>query len=624
MKLSELLFKNTKERLEFKLSPSKLWYNVNGEMYPDTDKVMPEWAKKIFFPDGNPENLRIRFKLQYQISDDENAQSGKWLYVTDVNSAYPNAKADLAGIEPYLEFTVNDKGEITPVRNESWDNLPKHYYTEQIKVHKNYLYRVQEVIVRGLEEKEVAVSQMYINFDDSDLTKHTDITDNGSTLQVTVPAPTNQNPNATETKIVQTDENGYVYVTIDGKKYYVKADEADGRYNYVTKKTVEGQDKYYIVTGQESAVPTDDITLSNDVYINTGTAEPPVYKQITVTNGKMTVDGTEVDYDNVNGFLRVNYSNNYYYAQRKVNTDSYYYVFVRNGEYYVITDDGDIIAENEFDTRYQISYDKSFINGDKVDGVSIRNSDGTYTKYYVSKTVKIGDDYYTVMNRMYYKINGTKHEITVESDGKYKVGNDYVEIDQGLVTIGENTYEVGYDEYIVYDGVKRDVTSGGVKIGEDTYRVTSEKIVTVGNRPYEVKKRKYYVDNDGTKHILYFDKNNYYIMVDGQKQNVTVSHGVIEDGANTYHIIYEEYITYNNKDYVVEAVEGIQTQNTVNKAKASVAKTWNDADNNYSTRPYSVMYEIQYRPQDKSEEWQNVDEGWLFDAYKDSIANSYI
>ena len=589
-------------------------------IYPsgtDTAKVMPEWAKKIFFPDGNPENLRIRFKLQYQISDDDNADNSKWKYVTDENSEYENAQDDLAGIEPYLEFTVNENGEISPVRNESWDNLPKHYYTEDVKVHQNYLYRVQEVIVRGLEEKEV--SSMYINLDSTDLRNRTDLVNYGGTWKITF---TDTEGNEV-TENVELRYNGdYVYITHDGKDYYVKG-EADGKYNYVTEKTVDGQKKYYIVTGQESVIPKESFTVSDDLYINTGNSETPIYKQLTVNNNKLYVDGEEVEYDIVNGFLRVHYNDNYYHAQRKVtngSTDKYYYVFARNGEYYVITDDGDIIAENEFGTRYQIVYGKSFINGDKVDGVIIPNADGTSTKYYVSRTVKIGDNYYTVKKRMYYMDGEKKVEIDF-SNGTYKVNNTEVEIDEGMVTVGDNEYQVQYDEYIVYNNNKVDVKNEVVTINDEEYHVTSEKVVTI-DRDYEVKSIKYYVDDSGEKREVHSDENGYYTTINSTIVPLEVSNGLVEVGSKIYHLEYENYITYNGENYTVQSFEEIQTQNTVNKARASVEKTWSDEENKYSARPYSVMYEIQYRPQDKSEEWQNVDEGWLFDAYKESISDS--
>ena len=625
-------FKNTKERLEFSLTPSKLWYNVNGDMYPsedENDNVMPEWAKKIFFPDGNPDNLRIRFKLQYQISNDENADKDKWLYVTDENSEYPNAQKDLSDVEPYLEFTVNEKGEISPVMHEKWDNLPKHYYTEEVKTHQNYLYRVQEVLVRNPEKQEVNENSMYILLDGDDyVSKHTQLVNNNGTWKIAIPAPTEQEPNAVSYENVTVDThtvNGYEYVRVKyGDEYYYAMAKIGNQYNYVTKEN----NKYYIVTGTESVIPTSELENKNEWYIHVDDA----YIQVTAEDNELKVNGTAVKYEYVNGFVRIEYNNNYYYVQKKFsdeNNDTYYYVFVKDGDYYVITDNGDIVEENLFDTRYQIVYDKAYINGDKVENVTI---DGK--KYYVAKTVKIGDSYYPIKDRMYYDDGWYKTDILKDDNGYYT--EDYqhnrtdIEVDQGVVTVGDDTYDVLYGGYIEYNGNTWYVTEN--ENGESVvyagwysneYHVTNEKVVTIGNEDYPVKTKKYYIGSDGKKHTIYDGTNSYYIHVNGSNQLVTVSHGVVKLPDNSvYQVMYEDYIKYNDRDYTVESSEEIQTQNTVNKAKASVAKTWNDENDKYSTRPHSVMYEIQYRPQDETEEWQNVDENWLFDAYKDSIANA--
>ncbi len=623
-------FKNTKERLEFSLTPSKLWYNVNGDMYPDKDdndaqKVMPEWAKDIFFPDGDPDKLRIRFRLQYQISEDgENADKDKWLYVTDENDDYPNAKADLAGIEPYLEFTVNDKGEITPVMHDKWDNLPKHYYTKKVKEHNNYLYRVQEVLVRNPKKEEV--QNMYILLDGDDyLSKHTPLINGNGTWKITVPAPTQENPNATENKNVTVDTNtvngsDYVRVKYDDDYYYAMARSSTvNQYNYVTKEN----NKYYIVVGTESVIPTSELEDKNEWYIKVGND----YLPVTVEDNELKVNGTAVEYEYINGFVRVEYDNNYYYVQKKFsdnNNDTYYYVFAKDGEYYVITDNGEMVAENEFSTRYQIVYDKSFINGDKVENVTIGDK-----KYYVSKTVKIGDDYYPIKNRMYFTDDHNYPVYIAKNENGYYLDDYYynyaqVEVDQGVVTFDGNTYDIRYDgEYIEYNDEEYPVVNGSVYLyGSGLYSVTNEKVVVVGNDVCPVKTKKYYIDDDNNKHTIYDGQNGYYIIENGNRQDVIVSHGVVKIGNDIYyHVMYEDYITYRTVDYPVKSSEEIQTQNTVNKAKASVEKTWNDENNKYSTRPDSVMYEIQYRPQDESEEWKNVDENWLFDAYENSIEN---
>ena len=232
-------FRNRKERQQLTLTPSKLWYMVEAQQYPkqngDTKVDIPSWVKNIFFPDGNPDNLRIRFKLLYKVVDgDEDDTEQEWKYVDAPNSAFPNAQSDLAGVEPYLEFTIDQYGELHAVRNESWTNLPKHYLTKDVKVHKNYLYKIEEVLVRDLKSEEVQVANMYIQPDSTDLTKKYYLSTNGSQWKVTKPSD-GVGPVPAENIVdvtVITDSGNYVKVNYQNNDYYAKADK-DSKTNYV-------------------------------------------------------------------------------------------------------------------------------------------------------------------------------------------------------------------------------------------------------------------------------------------------------------------------------------------------------------------------------------------------------
>ena len=372
---------------------------------------------------------------------DEDDTEQEWKYVDAPNSAFPNAQSDLAGVEPYLEFTIDQYGELHAVRNESWTNLPKHYLTKDVKVHKNYLYKIEEVLVRDLQSEEVAVNAMYIQPDSTDLTNKYYLSKDGSQWKVTKPVegvgpvPAENIVNVTVTY----DSSNYAKVHYKNNDYYAKADK-DGKTNYVTYEKIgdDTEQKYYIVTGTETNASTE--------------------------------------------------------------------------------------------KEYTVAYDKAFVNGNNSESVTIG-----------------GNKYYSV-------IDSQTHAKTI--------------------TVGGTLCNVEELNYITVNNTKLEVTY-----------------------------------NSGTK--------KYYV----NSTEVTIANGKVSYNAEPYSLEYCEYIEYGGQKYYLESVEEIQTKNTVNKTKASVSKTWTDDSDKYSTRPDSILYELQYGTKDGSEEWKNVESGWIFDVYEGSIAD---